>query len=161
MAAATQPNLLDFLRERTAQARETGAAYAATSVPGNDSMLVYLAQAAREAREAGDRMLVHVGASANMDQSAISRFEQASAWPRDPDKIIAAYADDLDITPLDIWKAALVLWAQASTGPSAGAESPVLPAELGRRIQDRQTKSKTRPQHRSDRDKAVRTGSDG
>lgn len=64
-------------------------------------MLYWLAQAAKQAREAAGRKQVHVAASANKDQSSIYRFEAAQGWSRDTDLILAAYADDLDIDPRD------------------------------------------------------------
>jgi hypothetical protein len=73
-------------------------------------MLYWLAQAAKQAREAAERKQVHVAASADRDQSSIYRFEQARTWPRDPDAIIGAYADDLDVDPVEIWATAVELW---------------------------------------------------
>lgn len=73
-------------------------------------MLPWIGGAARAAREAGGRKQVHIAATLGVDQSTIGRFEGGRAWPRDPDKVIAAYADDLDITPLEIWDAALRMW---------------------------------------------------
>lgn len=76
-------------------------------------MLYWLAQAAKQAREAAGRKQVHVAASANKDQSSIYRFEAAQGWSRDTDLILAAYADDLDIDPLDIWETAIRLWRES------------------------------------------------
>lgn len=83
--------------------------YAPPTVAG-DTMLYWLARAAKDAREAAGRKQVHVGAEVNRDQSAIYRFEQANAWPRNPDLILAGYAQDLDISPLDLWQRALDMW---------------------------------------------------
>lgn len=75
-------------------------------------MLFWLAQAAREARNAAGRRQVHVAASTikGVDQSTIARFEKHTAWPRDPDATIRAYADDLDVAPVELWSAALEMW---------------------------------------------------
>lgn len=75
-------------------------------------MIYWLAQAAKELREAADRKHVHIAASMSKDQSTVYRFEAAAGWPRDTDVFIAAYADDLDITPLQIWERALKLWKE-------------------------------------------------
>lgn len=73
-------------------------------------MIYWLAQAAKEARESAGRMQVHVAASMNKDQSTVYRFEQGQHWPRNTDEIVAAYADDLDLEPQDLWERALELW---------------------------------------------------
>ena len=75
-------------------------------------MLQWLAQTCRDARLAARRKQVHVGASADVDQSTVNRFEKAIAWPRNPDRLVAAYADDLDISPIDLWQAAIDLWRE-------------------------------------------------
>lgn len=76
-------------------------------------MLHWLAQAARKARETAGRKQVHVAASADKDQSSIYRFEQGEGWPRDTDLIVAAYADDLDCDPIEIWEQAISMWREA------------------------------------------------
>lgn len=76
-------------------------------------MVHWLGQSARDARERSGRMQVHVAASLGVNQVTISRFEQGRSWPRDPDLLLAAYADDLDIDPREIWEAALALWRAA------------------------------------------------
>lgn len=84
-----------------------------TTVPGRmdeDRMLAHLAEAARAAREAKGRLQVHIAASVGVNQVTILRFEQGKTWPRNPDRIIAAYADDLDIDPREIWDDALTRW---------------------------------------------------
>ncbi len=74
-------------------------------------MIEFLAQAAKAAREAAGRKQVHIAAELSSDQSTIYRFEQGR-WPRDPDQLIAAYAEDLDLDPRDIWAEALKLWRE-------------------------------------------------
>lgn len=77
-------------------------------------MLIWLARAAVQAREGAQRKQVHVAASADRDQSSIYRFEQNAKgdgkWPRDTDRIVAAYADDLEMRPIDLWQTALDMW---------------------------------------------------
>ncbi len=81
-------------------------------------MAFWLARAAKSAREAAGRKQVHVAASANKDQSTIYRFEQGTAWPQDTDLLIAAYADDLEIDPQDIWQMALDMWKESGSSAS-------------------------------------------
>jgi hypothetical protein len=73
-------------------------------------MLPWIARAARDARIAAGRKQVHVAASADVDQSTVHRFESAIAWPRDIDRMVAAYADDLDIPAVELWRRAVDAW---------------------------------------------------
>src|SRR5687768_16117767 len=109
MAAAITPNLLDLLSQRQAQAERTGIPYVAP-VAESDAMLFWLARACRQARAATGRKQVHVAASADVDQSTVNRFEKGKAWPRNADRLVAAYAADLDIDPIDLWEQALRDW---------------------------------------------------
>jgi transcriptional regulator with XRE-family HTH domain len=73
-------------------------------------MLPWIGAAARAAREARDRKQVHIAATLGVDQGTIGRFEGGRAWPRDPDKVLGAYAEDLEIDALEIWETALADW---------------------------------------------------
>jgi len=116
-------------------------AYGAVLVPNRDSMLPFLAAAAVELRTAAERKQVHVAASADLDQSTIWRFERGESWPRDPDQIIRAYAEDLGITAEAIWARGLGLW-EAATAPTrpedadtrTASGTPAPGGELGRRL---------------------------
>lgn len=112
----TVPDLLGVLRTRKAQARIVAETYGPAVPFAEDTMLHWLARAASEARRAADRKQVHIAASADMDQSSMFRFEQAKGWPRDPDKVIAAYADDLDVDPFQLWEQALRMWRDYREG---------------------------------------------
>ena len=59
------------------------------------TMLYWLAEAAKEFRERGGRLQVHVAASLNSNQSTIARFEDHRGQPRNLDETVNAYADDL------------------------------------------------------------------
>jgi transcriptional regulator with XRE-family HTH domain len=84
-----------------------------------DTMIYWLARAARELREANDRKQVHVAAELSMDQSSIYRFETGESWPRHTDVVVAAYAADLDIEdPREIWELALRLWNEEGQAPT-------------------------------------------
>lgn len=127
------PDLLGVLRARKAQAQNECEPYLAP-VLERDAMLYWLARAAVGAREAAGRKQVHIAASANRDQSSIYRFEQAAkgkgGWPRDADRIVAAYADDLDIDSIELWTMALQLWRDdRAREPEAITSRVDVPAE--------------------------------
>jgi len=106
-------DLFDTLRTREAQARAFGARHL-VPVADTDSMLYWLALAAKQAREARERIHVHIAARAGkgVDQSTISRFENHTAWPDKLETILDGYAEDLDVDQFDIWAAAVELWRQ-------------------------------------------------
>lgn len=74
-------------------------------------MLYWVARSAAELREAAGRKMVHIAASADVTESTISRFEKALSWPHQADRLIAAYANDLDVDVFDIWRRAFELWS--------------------------------------------------
>lgn len=112
------PDLLSMLSQRRTQAQRAGAPYLAP-VAEQDTMLHWLAQTCREARKAADRKQVHVAAGADVDQSTVNRFESATAWPRNADRVVAAYADDLEIEPVQLWAEALANWQRAVASEQA------------------------------------------
>lgn len=116
-APQTGQDFFGALRDREAQAREFGARHL-VAVRDQNSMLYWLAEACTRARKAAGRRQVHVAASISKgrDQSTIARFEKHTAWPRDADEIVNAYAEDLDVTPADLWGAALDLWREHQRG---------------------------------------------
>lgn len=83
-------------------------------------MRYWVAEAAKQARVAADRKMVHVAAQASMDQSSIYRFENHHVFPDRIDLTIAAYAADLDIEPWDIWEQALKMWRESGDQASVG-----------------------------------------
>ena len=143
MLSATAPapvSLLDVLREREAQAHRHGASYLAP-VADTDSMLFWLARAASAAREAAGRKQVHVAASADLDQSSIARFEKGISWPRQPDTIVGAYAEDLDVSPIQLWEQALQLWREhLDTGATPAGVADLVEAE-SQQQRERQARS--------------------
>lgn len=84
-----------------------------TWAPMADGMLYHLGQSLREQRKARKVKLVRVGAALDKSEASLSRFESGKTWPNDLDAAINAYADELDITPLEIWTAALAHWKAA------------------------------------------------
>jgi hypothetical protein len=115
-------------------------------------MLPWLAQAARELREARGRKLVNVASSLGASESTVWRFENAVGWPERPDLMIAAYADDLDIAPLAIWSRALELWRAAEEAP------PAPPGALGRDLVADATTLESPQQRRSPPGQGSRAG---
>ena len=129
------PDLLGVFAQHKAQAAARKAPYLAHVA--EDSMLQWIASAAKKAREDAGRKQVHIAASADKDQSSIYRFEKADGWPRDPDEILRAYAEDLDLHPIDLWGTALENWRaslRATSQPSA--EPPGPPDALRRSVED-------------------------
>jgi hypothetical protein len=128
--SAVSVSLMDVLREREAQARAARDCHLAV-VLDTDSMAYWLSLACKQARETAGRLQVHVAASHNrgVNQSTIARFEDGVAWPRNPDQIVAAYADDLDVDPVQLWQEALDLWQRHRAGEAL--------SELGEAAADR------------------------
>lgn len=131
----------------------------------NGTMLYWLAIAAKELRERAGRKQVHIAASMSKDQSTVYRFEQGGSVPRDLDVFIAAYADDLEINPSQIWERALELWKQDGQEATveelitARGEGALVPLpQPGRALrpqgQARSTTGASRRQRRSRREEA-------
>jgi hypothetical protein len=96
--------------------------------PGGTFRL-YLCIACRSARQAGGESQAGVARLAGMSRSAIHRFEEAGAWPRDPERMIRAYAaaGKLNDSRL-LWRKALDLWIQEGTDtPPLPGTTPVEP----------------------------------
>lgn len=132
LTAPTTVSLFDVLRERQAQAQRFGAAYGAP-VADTDSMLFWLSRALSTAREAADRKQVHVAASASVDQSSVARLEKGISWPRDPERFVNAYADDLDIDSIDLWEEAVRQWRahrEGGAGDPADIIEPLAPTPV-------------------------------
>lgn len=117
MSVLEAPFSVPTFRERRAQARVSSDLYAAPVV-AEDTMIHWLALAAKQAREAAGRKQVHVAAAMDKNQSTVYRFEQGLSWPRDTELFVAAYAEDLDLDPLFLWESALELWRTRGARPN-------------------------------------------
>jgi hypothetical protein len=91
---------------------------------GTDSMLYWLARAAKLLRETAGRRQVHVAAEIPVDQSKVYRFEQygdrpveRTSWPRHVDEMIHGYAGDLEIEDRAIWALAYRMWSENTDLP--------------------------------------------
>jgi hypothetical protein len=103
------------------------------------AMVYWIAEAAKEAREEAGRLQVHVAAGLDKNQSAIARFEDHKNQPRDLDQTIAAYAEDLDIDPRQLWARALEMWIAAEApAPAAAARGLQAVAQIAKRAAGKQ-----------------------
>lgn len=86
-------------------------------------MIKFLAAAAKNFREAADPKvkIIRIAVTADLDPSTIWRFEQGH-WPRDPDRVLSAYGEELEIEPLAIWAKAHQL---ANEEPSTEADEAI------------------------------------
>jgi hypothetical protein len=87
---------------------------------GSDVMLYWLATVAKEARQAGGKKRAHYAAAADVDQATITRFENAAAWPRDPDELLLAYSRVLRLPPLELWRRAVQRWEESAVANGDG-----------------------------------------
>jgi hypothetical protein len=108
----------------------------------SDTMLYWLGVVCQEQRKERDRLQVHIAASLDRNQSTVARFERGEGWPRDPDLTIAAYADDLDMEPSELWQLALERWLGEGEQPNFVA----LKERRGDELEER--RAKRRPTRR-------------
>lgn len=104
--------------------------------PMADGMLYHLGRSLRAQRQARKVKLVRIGAALDKSEAALSRFESGKTWPNDLDAAIAAYAGELQLTPLDIWTAALQHW-QAAERPQEAERAIAQAARSPRRASKR------------------------
>lgn len=78
------------------------------------SLLPWLAGVLSDAREDVGKRPVHIAAAADMDQSAITRFEHGQTWPRNPDRLVQAYADCCAIDVRVLWRRAIDRWDEVA-----------------------------------------------
>lgn len=71
-----------------------------------DTMLAALACVARTARRDAAVRRHEIAVDAGVYPSTIDRFEQAKAWPRNPEALITAYANRAGMRPKELWLAA-------------------------------------------------------
>lgn len=69
-------------------------------------MLQALARVAREARLAAGLRQLDIATAAGVSHETVSRLERAQSWPKDPDRLVAAYETELGLEPGTLWKLA-------------------------------------------------------
>ena len=87
--------------------------------------LPWLGRACRDAREESNVVQVKIAAAIEVNQATIARFEDGAAWPRSPEVVLMAYADELNMDVRLLWLHAFVLWLE---------HEPVLDSESQKRI---------------------------
>lgn len=68
-------------------------------------MAARLGTVCRDAREDLDVRAIDVALTAGVSEATISRFEHGR-WPRDPDRIVDAYAEECHLDALELWRRA-------------------------------------------------------
>lgn len=97
-----------------------------------DQMLHWLVHVTKRLRELQGKRAPDVGFWAG-DPSSVYRFEQGKGWPRDPDRMVNAYAKELGIADSrEIWRLALDLWNEQGAAPDLELLTPSAPqTQLG------------------------------
>ena len=75
-------------------------------------LLPWLGRACRTAREEAGVKQVKIAAAIEVNQATIARFEEGTAWPRQPEEVLMAYANELQMDVRLLWLHAFVLWIE-------------------------------------------------
>ncbi len=75
-------------------------------------LLPWLGRACRTAREEANVKQVKIAAAIEVNQATIARFEEGTAWPRQPEEVLMAYASELHMDVRLLWLHAFVLWIE-------------------------------------------------
>jgi transcriptional regulator with XRE-family HTH domain len=75
--------------------------------------LRWIGRACRQAREERGVMQVQIAAAMRVNQATIARFEDGSAWPRRPEEVLMAYANELGMDVRVLWLHGFVLWIES------------------------------------------------
>jgi hypothetical protein len=71
-------------------------------------LLLHLAEVARDARQSSGCSQAEIAVLAGLRSvSTVHRFEQAQNWPRNPDRVVRAYAEVSGTTPALLWRKAV------------------------------------------------------
>ena len=90
-------------------------------------LLPWLGRACRTAREEAGIKQVRIAAAIDVNQATIARFEDGTAWPRNPEELLMAYANELFMDVRLLWLHAFVLWLE---------NEPVLDQDSQKRIRE-------------------------
>ncbi len=102
-------------------------------------LLPWLGRACRQAREDRGVVQVKIAAAIEVNQATIARFEDGSAWPRQPEEVLMAYASELEMDVRLLWLHAFVLWLEHDpvlrrAEPGADSGRAQAASDLGRRV---------------------------
>jgi DNA-binding XRE family transcriptional regulator len=75
-------------------------------------LLPWLGRACRTAREEANVEQVRIAAAIDVNEATIARFEDGIAWPRHPEQLLMAYANELFMDVRLLWVHAFVLWIE-------------------------------------------------
>ena len=75
-------------------------------------LLPWLGRACRTAREEANVEQARIAAAIDEDEATIARFEDGIAWPRHPEQLLMAYANELFMDVRLLWVHAFVLWIE-------------------------------------------------
>jgi hypothetical protein len=93
------------------------------SAPAGQRFLYWLAEAAKQLREHAGVRPETVASIMDVGIHRIDRFEKAENWPRDAERLLAAYAQAVGIPDArDIYQRALDLWYEHGTSPLLSAK---------------------------------------
>jgi hypothetical protein len=70
-------------------------------------LISHLAHELAEARRTADRSALDVAFHAGLDPATIYDLERRPRWPRNPDRVVAAYARATGVASIDLWIGAL------------------------------------------------------
>lgn len=73
-------------------------------------VLFQLGLACRSARESAGLRQIDIATTAGTTHATVSRFEAGRRIPRDLDRLVAAYAEECEAAPYELWLAALDAW---------------------------------------------------
>ena len=74
--------------------------------------LPWIGRACRQAREERGVHQVQIAAALKVNQATIARFEDGTAWPRRPEEVLMAYANELGMDVRVLWLHGFVLWLE-------------------------------------------------
>lgn len=73
-------------------------------------MLSHLGAAARSLRLASQLRQIDIAVAAGCSEAVVSRFECGQRWPARVDELVHAYATQVGVDELHIWRTAVGLW---------------------------------------------------
>lgn len=87
-------------------------------------LLPHLVAVLREARLAAELTFAHVAVRVRkkdgrvgVSESSISRFEQGTHWPANPDAFVGGYAEALGVPACELWARAVQRWQAPPAKP--------------------------------------------